>query len=49
MEVIDDYLQKCEEIVQTIRGQKKEIRKGCRIVCKNYFSRKDGACIWNGT
>ena len=27
MEVIDDYLQKCEKIIQTIRAQKKEIQQ----------------------
>jgi len=27
MEVIDDYLQKCEKIIQTIREQKKEIQR----------------------
>jgi hypothetical protein len=31
------------------QGAKKGIRKGSRIVCKNYCSRKDGTCIWNGT
>ena len=38
MEVIDDYLQKCVEIVETVRGQKKEL--------KNYFGREDGTRIW---
>ena len=34
MEVIDDYLQKCEEIVQTIRGQKKELEKAAGLFAK---------------
>ena len=31
MEVIDDYLQKCEKIIQTIREQKKEIEKAAGL------------------
>ena len=34
MEVIDDYLQKCEKIIQTIRAQKKEIQKAAELFSK---------------
>ena len=34
MEVIDDYLQKCEKIIQRIRAQKKEIQKAAELFSK---------------
>ena len=47
MEVIDEYLQKCEEIIEKIREQKKELEKAAGWFAENYFGRKNGACIWN--
>jgi len=38
MEVIDDYLQKCEQIVQTIRGQKKELEKAAELFAKTILT-----------
>jgi len=38
MEVIDDYLQKCEEIVQTIRDQKKEIQQTAALFAETILA-----------
>jgi uncharacterized phosphosugar-binding protein len=38
MEVIDDYLQKCEGIIQTIRGQKKELEKTAGLFAKTILA-----------
>ena len=38
MEVIDDYLQKCEKIIQTIRTQKKEIQKTAELFSKTILA-----------
>src|SRR5678809_956609 len=38
MEVIDDYLQKCEKIVQTIRAQKEEIEKAASLFAKTILA-----------
>jgi uncharacterized phosphosugar-binding protein len=38
MEVIDDYLQKCEKIIQTIRGQKKELQKAAELFAKTILA-----------
>jgi len=38
MEVIDDYLQKCEKIIQTIRAQKKEIEKAAELFSKTILA-----------
>jgi len=38
MEVIDDYLQKCEGIIQTIRGQKKELEKTAGLFAKTILT-----------
>jgi uncharacterized phosphosugar-binding protein len=38
MEVIDDYLQKCEKIIQTIRGQKREIEKAAELFAKTILA-----------
>ena len=38
MEVIDDYLQKCEKIIQTIRGQKKKIEKTAELFAKTILA-----------
>ena len=38
MEVIDDYLQKCEKIIQTIREQKKEIQQTAALFSKTILA-----------
>src|SRR6476646_1714123 len=38
MEVIDDYLQKCEKIIQTIRAQKKEIQQTAALFSKTILA-----------
>src|SRR5678809_644945 len=38
MEVIDDYLKKCEGIIQTIRGQKKELEKAAEWFSKTILA-----------
>jgi len=38
MEVIDDYLQKCEKIIQRIRAQKKEIEKAAELFSKTILA-----------
>src|SRR5678809_838550 len=38
MEVIDDYLKKCEGIIQTIRGQKKELEKAAEWFAKTILA-----------
>jgi len=38
MEVIDDYLQKCEKIIQTIKGQKKEMKKAAELFAKTILA-----------
>jgi len=38
MEVIDDYLQKCEKIIQTISAQKKEIEKAAELFSKTILA-----------
>ena len=38
MEVIDDYLKKCEEIVQTIREQKKEIQQTAALFARTILA-----------
>ena len=38
MEVIDDYLQKCEKIIQTIKGQKKEMEKAAELFAKTILA-----------
>jgi len=38
MEVIDDYLQKCEGIIQTIRGQKKELERAAELFAKTILA-----------
>src|SRR5690242_1886937 len=38
MEVIDDYLQKCEKIIRTISGQKKEIEKTAGLFAKTILA-----------
>src|SRR5215468_2368544 len=38
MEVIDDYLQKCEKIIQTIREQKKEMQKTAEVFAKTILA-----------
>src|SRR6478672_5400737 len=38
MEVIDDYLQKCEEIIQTIRGQKKELERAGGVFARSILA-----------
>ena len=38
MEVIDDYLRKCEKIIQTIRTQKKEIQKTAELFSKTILA-----------
>jgi uncharacterized phosphosugar-binding protein len=38
MEVIDDYLQKCEKIIQTIRGQKKEVENTAELFAKTILA-----------
>src|SRR5205809_1171056 len=38
MEVIDDYLQKCEGIIQTIREQKKELEKTAGLFAKTILA-----------
>jgi uncharacterized phosphosugar-binding protein len=38
MEVIDDYLQKCEKIIQTIGGQMKEIKKTAELFAKTILA-----------
>jgi uncharacterized phosphosugar-binding protein len=38
MEVIDDYLQKCVEIVETVRGQKKELENAAGLFAKTILA-----------
>jgi uncharacterized phosphosugar-binding protein len=38
MEVIDDYLQKCEKIIQTIREQRKEIQQTAALFSKTILA-----------
>jgi len=38
MEVIDDYLQKCEKIIQTVRAQKKEIETAAGLFAKTILA-----------
>ena len=38
MEIIDDYLQKCEKIIQTIREQKKEIQQTAALFSKTILA-----------
>ena len=38
MEVIDDYLQKCEKIIQTIREQKTEIINAAELFAKTILA-----------
>src|ERR1051325_9805044 len=38
MEVIDDYLQKCEGIIETVRQQKKEIEKAAGLFARTILA-----------